>query len=112
MRNCARWDRCSGTRAHTCLRSGATSSSGRCSAITEVEQANRDWETFSAHDGTTIVPFPRQRRGVMFVTKDPPEYTTIRRLISAGFTPRMIGRLEEQIRRRTERILDDAAATG
>ena len=39
----------------------------------EVEQANRDWETFSAHDGTTIVPFPPEQRGVMFVTKDPPE---------------------------------------
>jgi cytochrome P450 len=48
----------------------------------------------------------------MFVTKDPPEYNRIRRLISAGFTPRMIGRLEEQIRARTERILDDAAARG
>jgi hypothetical protein len=23
----------------------------------EVEQANRDWETFSAYDGTTSVPF-------------------------------------------------------
>jgi cytochrome P450 len=48
----------------------------------------------------------------MFVTKDPPEYNRIRRLISAGFTPRMVGRLEEQIRVRTERILDDAAAAG
>jgi cytochrome P450 len=78
----------------------------------EVEQANRDWETFSVHDGTTIVPFPPERRGVMFVTKDPPEYNRIRRLIGAGFTPRMIGRLEEQIETRTARILDDAAARG
>jgi len=76
----------------------------------EVEQANRDWETFSVHDGTTIVPFPQAQRGVMFVTKDPPEYNRIRRLISAGFTPRMVGKLEDQIRARTERILDDAAA--
>jgi cholest-4-en-3-one 26-monooxygenase len=76
----------------------------------EVEQANRDWETFSVHDGTTIVPFPPAQRGVMFVTKDPPEYNRIRRLISAGFTPRMVGKLEDQIRARTERILDDAAA--
>jgi cytochrome P450 len=76
----------------------------------EVEHANRDWETFSVHDGTTIVPFPPAQRGVMFVTKDPPEYNRIRRLISAGFTPRMVGRLEEQISDRTERILDDAAA--
>jgi cholest-4-en-3-one 26-monooxygenase len=48
----------------------------------------------------------------MFVTKDPPEYNRIRRHISAGFTPRMVGRLEDQIRARTERILDDAAARG
>jgi cytochrome P450 len=78
----------------------------------EVEQANRDWETFSVIDGTTIVPFPPKQRGNMFVTKDPSEYNRIRRLISAGFTPRMVGRLEEQIRVRTERILDDAAAAG
>ena len=78
----------------------------------EVEQANRDWETFSVHDGTTIVPFPPERRGVMFVTKDPPEYNRIRRLIGAGFTPRMVGRLEEQIQTRTARILDEAAARG
>jgi cytochrome P450 len=78
----------------------------------EVEEANRDWETFTAHDGTTIVPFPLKQRGVMFVTKDPPEYNVMRRHISAGFTPRMIGRLEAQIRTRTEQILDDAAQRG
>lgn len=78
----------------------------------EVEQANRDWETFSAYDGTTIVPFPKERRGVMMVAKDPPEHLKLRKLISAGFTPRMIGRLEEQITDRTEQILDGAAAKG
>ena len=44
----------------------------------EVEQANRDCETLSAHDGTTIVPFPPERRGVMFVAKDPPDHTRVR----------------------------------
>jgi cytochrome P450 len=78
----------------------------------EVERANRDWETFSVREGTTIVPFPPAQRGVMFGTKDPPEYNTIRRLISAGFTPRMVGRLEDKIRARTKRILDEAAARG
>src|ERR1700739_4085202 len=77
-----------------------------------VEQANRDWETFSTHDGTTIVPFPPARRGTMFVTKNPPEHTQLRGLITRGFPPRMIGRLEDQIRTRTEQILDDAAARG
>jgi cytochrome P450 len=78
----------------------------------EVQQANRDWTTFSAYDGPTIVPFPPERRGMMLVSKDPPDQTRMRRLISAGFTPRTIGRLEEQIQARTEIILDDAAAKG
>ncbi len=63
----------------------------------EIERANRDWETFSVFDGTTLAPLPPERRGVMLVTKDPPDHSRIRRLISAGFTPRMVGRLEEQI---------------
>ena len=78
----------------------------------EVQQANRDWETFSAFDGPTIVPFEEERRGVMLVSKDPPEHSRMRRLISAGFTPRMIAQLEEKIRARTDRVLDDAAALG
>jgi cytochrome P450 len=77
----------------------------------EVEQANRDWETFSPTTAR-LVPFPPECRGIMFVTKDPPEYNRIRRHISAGFTPHIIGRLEDQIRARTGRILDDAAARG
>ena len=78
----------------------------------EVQQANRDWETFSAFDGPTIVPFEEERRGVMLVSKDPPEHSRMRRLVSAGFTPRMIGLLEERIRERTDRVLDAAAALG
>ena len=48
----------------------------------------------------------------MLVAKDPPEHLKLRKLISAGFTPRMIGRLEEQITDRTEQILDEAPARG
>jgi cholest-4-en-3-one 26-monooxygenase len=78
----------------------------------ELQQANRDWETFSALDGPTIIAGPRSRRGTMIVSKDPPDHTRMRRLISAGFTPRMIGTLEARIRARTDRILDAAAARG
>jgi cytochrome P450 len=78
----------------------------------EVQQANRDWETFSALDGPTIVPFPPERRGMMLVTKDPPDHTRVRRLINAGFTPRIIRRLEVQIRARAELILNEAAVMG
>ena len=52
-----------------------------------------------SHDGTTIVPFPPASPGRHVRHEGSAEYTRIRRLISAGFTPRMVGRLEEQIRR-------------
>ena len=81
-------------------------------AHAEVQQANRDWETFSAIDGPTITPFPPERRGTMLVAKDPPEHAQMRRLISAGFTPRIIGRLEEQIRARADLVLDEAGEKG
>jgi cholest-4-en-3-one 26-monooxygenase len=75
----------------------------------EIQQANRDWETFSARDGHSIVPQPPERRGKMLITMDPPEHARMRRLISAGFTPKTISELETRIRQRSTKILDDAA---
>ncbi len=76
----------------------------------EVQQANRDWETFSAADGVTIQVDPRPTTSL--VASDGRDHTRLRRLISAGFTPRMIGRLEDLISERTNRILASAAEAG
>jgi cytochrome P450 len=78
----------------------------------EVQQANRDWETFTATESVTIAASPADRQGHMLVSMDPPDHTRLRRLITAGFTPRMIGRLEEHIERRTGVILDAAEEAG
>jgi cytochrome P450 len=78
----------------------------------EAQQANRDWETFTAVDGPGIAPQSIYRDSEMIVAFDPPAHTRIRRLLSAGFTPRMIARLEADIERRSERILDDVMARG
>jgi cytochrome P450 len=51
-------------------------------------------------------------RGMMLVSMDGAEHTRQRRLISAGFTPRMVGRLEEQMRRWAASIVGDALARG
>jgi cytochrome P450 len=75
----------------------------------EVQRANRDWETFSAADGPVIPPPPPERRVTTIVSSDPPAHTRLRRLINAGFTPRMIAKLDDLIVRRVDRILDDAA---
>jgi cytochrome P450 len=78
----------------------------------EIQRANRDWETFSAFDGPGLAPTVRARRGHMIVSMDPPSHTRVRRLISAGFTPRMITELEGHIARRTTIILDGVAEGG
>ena len=78
-------------------------------AHSEIQHANRDWETFSAREGHSIVPQPPERRGKMLITMDPPDHNRMRRLISAGFTARMIAGLENRIRERTTKILDAAA---
>jgi cytochrome P450 len=78
----------------------------------EVREVDRNWETFAATDGPAVVPWPEDRRGQVIAAMDPPDHARLRRLISAGFTPRMISRLEEQIRTRTDRILDEAAVKG
>ena len=48
----------------------------------------------------------------LMLTLDPPEHTRYRKLVNKGFTPRMIGALEPQIRETTRRIVDEAAAKG
>src|SRR5690606_22585015 len=78
----------------------------------EIQLANRDWQTFSAHDGPGLQPTELDRKGVMIVSMDPPEHTRLRKLISAGFTPRMIGALEASIVRRTAQVLDAVAERG
>jgi cytochrome P450 len=50
--------------------------------------------------------------GAMLVSMDGREHVRQRRLISAGFTPRMIGRLEEQVRRWAVSTVEHALELG
>ena len=78
----------------------------------EIVEANRDWQRFSALLGPSILGTDPSEEGNMLISSDPPVHTRLRKVISAGFTPRMIGRLDEQIEQWARRILDDAAARG
>jgi cytochrome P450 len=77
----------------------------------DIQAANRDTELFSALDGPSLVHRP-EMRGTMLVSMDGRDHTRQRKLISAGFTPRMVGRLEEQMRRWAGSIVDDALRRG
>ncbi len=72
----------------------------------EVQEASRDAARFSSLDGPTLTPALDVQKGQAVVYADAPMHTRLRKLIAAGFTPRMIARLDEQVRRRTDDILD------
>ncbi len=72
----------------------------------EVQEASRDWQRFSSLDGPTLSPAPTMQRGEAIVFADPPAHARLRKLIAAGFTPRMIARLDDQVRVRVGEILD------
>ena len=73
----------------------------------DIQAANRNTELFSALDGPSLVHRP-EMRGTMLVSMDGRDHTRQRKLISAGFTPRMVKRLDEQVRRWAVSIVDEA----
>jgi cholest-4-en-3-one 26-monooxygenase len=48
----------------------------------------------------------------MMVNMDPPQHTKYRRLVSTGFTPKMISAMEPHVRKITRRIVDSVAKRG
>jgi cytochrome P450 len=76
----------------------------------ELQAVSRDWRTYSAIEGFSLSPAAPENQGHSLITSDPPTHTRMRRLISAGFTPRMISRLDELVVQRTTEVLDAAAA--
>ena len=55
------------------------------------------------HGGTLLQDLPTA--GVVLNMMDDPRHARIRRLVSAGLTPRMVGRLEEELRHRTRALI-------
>ncbi len=77
----------------------------------DVQAANRDAELFSSIDGPTVHHTP-EMRGLMLVSMDGKSHTQQRKIISSGFTPRMVGRLEQQARTWAVKIVEDALERG
>jgi len=69
-------------------------------------------ELFCSRDGVSVDPMPAeiQRNMTFFLAMDPPDHTRYRKLISSGFTPRQVRRIEEQIKSNARSIVDDLLA--
>ncbi|WNG86986.1 cytochrome P450 [Mycobacterium sp. ITM-2016-00317] len=48
----------------------------------------------------------------VLLNMDAPQHTRLRKIISRGFTPRAVGRLEEELRQRAQKIAETAASEG
>ena len=93
---------------HRFKASGPSESFWFLSRFDDVFAAVRDTDTFSSAHGLTVDPdSPGTQMGdaTPIVFMDPPDHTTMRRLVSKGFTPRQVTELEDGIRAFTvERI--------
>jgi len=73
---------------------------------------HRDYESFTAVNGPLIQPADLFSSYPTIITLDPPEQSKHRKLISSAFTPRAIAKLEDGIRARAARMIDDLLARG
>jgi cholest-4-en-3-one 26-monooxygenase len=89
------------------------------SKYADVRAVGRDPATYSSdQDRGGITPLEEPETAAppnpikVLIAMDPPEHTRHRKLVSHGFTPRMINALEPRIREMTVRILERAIAKG
>src|ERR1700761_437883 len=85
----------------------------------DVKEVSRRSDVFSSWQNGAIPSWPPEmkreqvelQRSVM-LNMDAPHHTRLRKIISRGFTPRAVGRLEEELAQRAQNIAKAAAAEG
>lgn len=85
----------------------------------DVKEVSRRSDVFSSWQNGAIPTWPKEmtresvelQRNVM-LNMDAPHHTRLRKIISRGFTPRAIGRLEQELAQRAQNIAKNAAAAG
>jgi cytochrome P450 len=70
---------------------------------------SRDYETFTSVPAVGIFDYPVR---TSIINMDPPVHTRYRLIVNRGFTPRMIGKLKENIGAQARQIVEDVAARG
>ncbi|GIH93674.1 cytochrome P450 [Planobispora siamensis] len=82
----------------------------------DIQHVSRHPEVFSSHAGGIMVPDATEeqlsRNRLMMLFQDPPEHTVTRSVVNRGFTPRMIGKLEDHIREICHDLVGAALARG
>ncbi len=82
----------------------------------DVEFVSRNADIFSSYEKSALISeFPQEQLDqlrLLMLNQDPPQHTRTRSLVNRGFTPRMIGQLEERIYSVCCDIIDNAVREG
>jgi cholest-4-en-3-one 26-monooxygenase len=82
----------------------------------DVKAVSHDSATFSSELGGTFIPTADEEAlaslRLTILNMDPPKHHRYRRLVSKGFTPRMITKLVEEIDRRAAAVVDSVCERG
>jgi len=86
------------------------------STYRDIERVSLDQKTFSSARGGALLrdmpPEDLAQVREQLINMDPPRHTKHRRLVSAGFTPKMLRAIEPRIRETTAAIVDRVAPKG
>ncbi|MEO5840008.1 MAG: cytochrome P450 [Acidimicrobiales bacterium] len=87
--------------------------------IDHLHEVNRNTDVFSSNAGGTQIADPPPgdmrsavNRDYLMLDMDPPKHTRYRKLVNRGFTPRMIGLLDDYLLNRTRIIVDGVSEKG
>ena len=85
----------------------------------DVSAVSKNSAVFSSWENGAIIRLPEtatrdsvEMTRVVLINQDAPEHTLTRKIISRGFTPRVIGALDDVMLERAQRIVRDAVAQG
>ncbi|MEM7288606.1 MAG: cytochrome P450 [Actinomycetota bacterium] len=80
----------------------------------DILEVSRRSDVFSSADGVTTLDAPPELNEFFnsMITMDDPRHARMRRIVSAGFTPRMLGRLEDSVQEVASTIVDDLLDKG
>lgn len=80
----------------------------------DIVEASRKPERFCSGNGSNIADLPQEFNDFFgsMINMDDPRHARLRRIVSRGFTPRVLQQVEESVATQAARIVDDIAAKG
>lgn len=87
--------------------------------LADVKEISRRSDVFSSYENGVIPRFSNDMERIdievqrfVMLNMDAPHHTRLRKIISRGFTPRAVGRLQDELAQRAQKIAAEAAAAG